>query len=180
MTYFISIDPGFKNLGFLIGQYQLSGETCTCTIDVAHSGVVSVGSSEDEVDALYQGVKLLVGAALEFTKGQPTVVLIEKQWLNPFNAQVGFQLHGLQAIIFSLFKEAGAKVLFISPSGYKNLLRIHPNPNESKRKASLTFAKKLLGDSSSWLKSDHLADCVNQLFYYLSTTFQRDIQFRLE
>ena len=171
----LSIDPGFKNCGFVISSY----DDVDKSLHIISQGTVEVlATVTRNAQDYYYGVLDFYKKILGFVK-QIDCILIENvytPWMinrsDTTNVDFVFRLGLLVATFFSLgchVTGGMATVYLMEPSVIKRKLKI-----KGKYEA-IQYAKKQFKDAevaNKMVPTHHVADAINQTIYYLDKNHQ--------
>lgn len=175
---FLSIDPGFVNLGYIYGQYIVdrSNSTIIVKIDPKKSGTYNLKRKADaDIPDLYVALNSFF-LQCDFDFDVRTIGIIEKQhWKPSLNqAKIAHQLNTIQNLIYCALMNRAGLVEFVLPQSYKKKLKINSNKNKSKQENAINFAKELFENEKdkSFVDTDHKADAINQAYWWFKHTFE--------
>jgi len=198
-NFLISIDPGIVNLACCFASEMTDVEKGTCVI-TWYSNKMSVSKVNDPaapicipdlVQKVNSWVELHFATNWELGRLGPVSVYIEHQYVNLKNKAAitknTIHLQLIQAMLATIFEaKHGCPVFMVHSNSYKQTLGINQGSHYDNKKASLEFCRSLLSkhDFETYIKdSDHLADCLNQVYYMrkkeLESVFQKDFKIKM-
>lgn len=183
-VYFLSIDPGMLNLGWVMGRYKCNQETKEIDVELHKEKMKSEYVMDFEglvVENIEMSLKRWI-YKLNLTKEQleSFVVFMEKQYIlafdnkNPKLWKIVLKLQLVQACLYSLLDAMGILTILISSSDYKKKLGLNTkNRNQNKKKA-IEFTKTLLPENQHKFIADnhHVCDAINQAYFKIKTSHE--------
>lgn len=166
---YLSIDPGYKNLGWVLAQ---PGKD---TLDVFHQEVTHLCDWEESspfvlISAVFRWVQTVHNKLLDHLKVKElpkacVTILIEEQYFIPGKGSIGVKLKVVQAILMTvLFGMDWQKVIVtLASRTVKRFFGISTNNRLENKKEMM---KVLKNDFNVTLSNEHVADCYLLLLYH--------------
>ncbi len=176
LTWFLSIDPGFKNCGYSVGFYKVYEKDGLIKLMIVDKGVAPLIYKENLHNPLllYSSVKSFVKNLVE-QHPYVKICFVEGQYFNTWGINQNIQrleatiaLQNIQMALTASITSHNIKLFFVNSSVYKKQLKIAcGNYNENKKKV-LEFVKKLGVENIT----HHEADTIAQVYWWVKVKYE--------
>lgn len=167
----ISIDPGFENLGVVLAEVE--GDLKKKNYKVTILQKVTFRLMEDKEpksinNLVTRVVNFIFKAFPDSESVTKSAVLIEDQYFNKNAPYVSCNLRVLQAIMYTLFSwKYNSMTTSINSKSVKQKYDLMTGSNYQNKKKTTEFVKKHLLKDENVEITNHVADCVLQIDYFL-------------
>lgn len=190
---FMSVDPGPVNSGVVKGEYRILQEQKVVEVKLfPKKGMKTIqvtSAKERDILNLNRDFKIALWKHFpEINQMQEGLFLVEKQYVTNLPQLVRtntfwicLQLQLLTCTMANVMTEKfDCHVDFIDSFSYKTTLGIKTGNHSDNKTTALSFACSLLENAPVTIKDDHVADALNQFYYWCKYVIARALEIKPE